>query len=806
MKKVRVVICVMTVLAVCISLAACGASGSSPAGGETTKAAEEKFAYEAEFKEFVTDSKNLLTVCGYDSGSVFYSCTEKVGESIPEGIVPDYEGQYDIYQTFLYRYSGKGNTEKIPLYKTIDAPLNEGLFPDYSSGSDLCGLCFTENGFVTVEIRYASWLAEDAEDNHDYSIEDGYEAQCYSQEYFIRALDPEGNELSCAPIQVSEDDWLDAERIQPDGRGNYVIPAGEGLRVIGPDGHDAYSISCEGYVEELFRLADGRLAAILSADERQLCILDTEKARLEPVTDIDYGASGMIAGGIWDYCYTEGDSFYGCDLGAEPIRLFNWTECGVNAQEAKILDVSSDGVVTVSINKYDEKHDTGSLELVIFRPAAGSDREQKESITLAVMQLDYGVQELVADFNRRNDRYRVEIIDYSLYDKGKDGSKAGTTVLTTEILSGAMPDILCLNGLNYRQLAASGILEDLYPYIDTDSTLDRSDFFPNVLSALETDGKLCCTVSGFMVDSAIGARSVVGDGPSWTYEQFSAALASMPEGCTAFDEHVTRYDVLSTCLALDMIDYVDWSSGEVRFDSPQFIQLLEFSSTFPDEYYWENAEFSGIDSLEERLSQGRQMLVQTNANSIDDFFYNNYASSLGDDITYIGYPTLHGTGSMLSFSGAPIFSITEGSEHKDAAWTFLRTLFTREYQSRHITILPSRLDLFEEKAAEAATVQYLKNEDGKYELNADGERIPISRYSVWDPMKNSFAEIYALSEEKIGQIRELVTGTAKAEDYDMNILDIVEEETAPFFAGQKTAAEVAKLVQSKVNLYVNEQR
>ena len=43
-------------------------------------------------------------------------------------------------------------------------------------------------------------------------------------------------------------------------------------------------------------------------------------------------------------------------------------------------------------------------------------------------------------------------------------------------------------------------------------------------------------------------------------------------------------------------------------------------------------------------------------------------------------------------------------------------------------------------------------------------------------------------------------------DYDQSIIDIVKEEAAAYFAGQKSAEDVAKLVQSKANIYINEQR
>ena len=325
-----------------------------------------------------------------------------------------------------------------------------------------------------------------------------------------------------------------------------------------------------------------------------------------------------------------------------------------------------------------------------------------------------------------------------------------------------------------------------------------------MLQAFEVDGKLCQTVSGFYINSAIGAAAVVGDEPGWTYEQFNEALASMPDGCTAFDQYVTRDGILQTCLALDMADFVDWGSGKVSFDSPEFIQLLEFANSFPSEFDWENFDWSREESTEDRLAQGKQMLVQTSAYSIEDVFYNNYTQFMGGKITYIGYPTAHGTGNMISLSEAG-YAMSSKSEYKDVIWQFLRSFFTKEYQ-QDTYALSSRVDVFEAKAKDATTVQYQKNEDGNYVLDDDGEKIPVSRYTIWDSKENKLREIYALEPEQVDQIRELIKSTTKVADYNQEILAIVSEQAAPFFAGQKSAEEVAKLVQSKANIYVNEQR
>ena len=79
----------------------------------------------------------------------------------------------------------------------------------------------------------------------------------------------------------------------------------------------------------------------------------------------------------------------------------------------------------------------------------------------------------------------------------------------------------------------------------------------------------------------MGAVSVVGDGSSWTYDEFEAALASMPEGCEPFESGVSRGDILRRCVSLDMAKYIDWSAGKCSFDSQEFVELLEFASLFP---------------------------------------------------------------------------------------------------------------------------------------------------------------------------------------------------------------------------------
>ena len=815
MKKMRRILCLVLVLAMCAGLAACssggsGSAGSAQSGSAGTKPAAEtpapEFVYTADFNTLFDKSENYTAIRQSTDDGFYYTQWEKIGTEVPEGRTPRYEGEFDVYQTMLYFADNKGKVTKLENYVPIERETDTQNRKDFSSSSDMAGICFTDDGFVTVESRYSSWV--DGDGDYVPYTEEYWAHQAYSQEYFLRWFDKDGNELSIAPIEVPQDSWLDAYRMLLDDKGNVVVSTGQGLRAIAPDGSDAYTIRTNGYLDGIVRLKDGRIAGVVYDDKQLLCILDTDNGKFVDGTEIRFDLYNAVTGsGDYDLYYSNGTSLYGYKLGEfEGEKILNWLSCDIKGSDLNILSVEDDGSVRAFSNRWNNKDETYTCELVTAKKVPYDSVPHKDIITMAVMYLDYRVQDLIIDFNRHNDKVRIEVQDYSEYNNDRDGWDAGQTKLNTEILSGRLPDIFCLSGLNYRQLAAKGILEDLYPYLDADKELKRADFFPNVLGAMEVDGKLCGTVSSFYINSAIGAASVVGDKPGWNYDAFNAALAEMRERvpeCTAFDQYATRDGMLTNCVALDMADFIDWSTGTVRFDGEEFVNLLNFAATFPGEVDWDNME--GVsETTEDRLAQGRQMLVQTSAFSIEDIFYNNYTQFLGGKITYIGYPTAHGTGNMISFAESG-YAMSSKTPYKDEIWQFLRSFFTAEYQEEGYA-MPSRIDVFEEKAEDAMTVQYQQDPEGNTMLDEEGEKIPVPRATMWNAAENKAEEIYALTPEQVGQIRELIETTTKLADFDSEIMGIVSEQAQAFFNGQKSAEEVARLIQSKVNIYVNEQR
>ena len=217
----------------------------------------------------------------------------------------------------------------------------------------------------------------------------------------------------------------------------------------------------------------------------------------------------------------------------------------------------------------------------------------------------------------------------------------------------------------------------------------------------------------------------------------------------------------------------------------------------PDGY---NAEYTEEDTAANRIREGKQMLTSANFFSAD-YMYNNFEQTFGAPVTIKGFPTMHGVGNMITILSS--YAMSSTCQHKDAAWQFLRTFLTEDYQ-KDVPYLPTNMNVFEKQLADSMVVEYEKDPNGNYILDENGERIPVSKGMISDGV-NTYT-IYATTQEQADQLRQAIADTTKLMNYDMSIADIVTEQAAAYFSGQKSAEEVAKLIQSKANIYINEQR
>ena len=364
--------------------------------------------------------------------------------------------------------------------------------------------------------------------------------------------------------------------------------------------------------------------------------------------------------------------------------------------------------------------------------------------------------------------------------------------LNTDIISGEVPDILILNSqMPFESFAAKGVFADLNEFLENDNELKKEDLLAGSLSALSSEDGLYRIAPAFSITSFVAKTADVGSESGWTMSDAMELLSKKPEGTQLLSE-VTASTFLYYTVWICGEQYIDWDKGKCYFDSEGFIKTLEFAKTLPteidystitdDESYWQE--------METQYRNGKTILSMQHLSGFRDYNYSKQAV-FGEDITLVGFPVDQGMGAGLTFEN-PI-AISALSKHQDVAWEFVKTFFTKEYQQSLEYNFPTRTDALKKLEEKAWEKPYYLDENGNKQEYQDyfylnGVEIPV------EPMT---PEETAKVVEYIHQLDTLCI-------YNETIYNIVMEEAAGYFEGQKTAEEVAKVIQSRVKIYVSE--
>ena len=790
MKRKLSLLC-LTALMLSLLTGCAGGKAAAPAETAVPEAVYVPQFQDLRFPEGVEPSLWTLTEDG-----LYAAAREKLADGeVPEGKSLEYEGQYDIMGWRLYRVEDDGSASLLD-YEPLPAPTDSGDRPGFRAEAELvCLLPGPDGGPLVIEdhsLRWYTGAEEIPERDPDY-----WDHMAYEPHYTFRLLDRDGREQRGGELEVEGDLYLYEAAADP--AGNFYVPTEGALCVFAPDGTALARIdTADGWIYSLACLRDGRVAALMWQNGMRLFAVDVERGALDELLALQSYPEELYGGsGDYDLFRSEGTRLFGLRLedGSEE-EVLDFLDCDLSPHELSAFRPAADGSLRGVCRPDGEAAQRVTIQKQLRDTASG-----RTELTLGTLSAG-AVSDAVLRFNRSQDRVRIRVRDYSDYVMGED-YEAGITKLVTEILAGDMPDLLALESLPYAQLAAKGLLEDLYPWLDADEGLSREDFFENVLRSMEAGGKLCQVSPGFAIITLMGASERVGETPGWTYDDYEAALAAMPEGGTPLGPGVNRDMILEVCTYLNLDRFLDWESGTCRFEDPAFLRMLDFCASFPAD-----GAPDEDSSDETRLAEGRQLLVFASIYSMDDVVYNDQL--FPGSATYIGLPVDEGAGNLLMPSAG--YAMSAACADKEGAWQFLRTFLTEEYQVKYGGYdvgLPLNRSAFEAALDKAMEIEYEKDAEGHYLLDANGERIPASKGGMsvsTDGESMMDFTLWAMTPAQAEKLRSVVESADRAVDMNTTVAGIVRTEAAAFFAGQKSAEEVARLVQSKVSLYVSEQR
>jgi hypothetical protein len=504
----------------------------------------------------------------------------------------------------------------------------------------------------------------------------------------------------------------------------------------------------------------------------------------------------------FDILIYDNSNMYGyCPATDERTIILNWVEAGFSSvfdANIGVLPNSRIFVYTVSMINT-ERYD---INLDILTPTPREDVPDVITLTLGGFFIYDDTRHAVVEFNRENEGFQIIIRDYWDEMDGDRDWDAAQLRFRTEIITGRGPDIIFFPD---SALSDSAFLVDLYPFIDADSEFSRADFFPNALKALEaSDGSLTTVTGSFQISTMFGLPDVVGhiEQSSWTTQMMLALLKENEEMFAPFGQWEDRINFIHKMLRFSGDDLINWSSGEAFLDSDDFISILEAAAFLPSRDELMDVYQGTYVGDRAKLRLGERLLLEINIFSPLD--YQLFAND--GDVYILGNPTFEGGRNILQPAGTRL-GINASSKYADEAWLFLRQLILQTYETGREAITGAETERWQRRRSLPILIEmYDDLIDLAMTQIMEGESI-VPHGFIWvDDYDDNNIPFYAMTQNEADDLRVIIDGAVPwRRRLGDEVWNHLVDDLNAFFAGGRTASDTARIMQNRVQTYLNEQ-
>ena len=190
----------------------------------------------------------------------------------------------------------------------------------------------------------------------------------------------------------------------------------------------------------------------------------------------------------------------------------------------------------------------------------------------------------------------------------------------------------------------------------------------------------------------------------------------------------------------------------------------------------------------------------------DEYGYSNESNRLrpGRYITFKGYPTEDGSVGSCFASGSRGIAMSTACKDKEGAWSFMRQCLLPVAEDQFYSQFYVNKADFEKAIEKSMEPNYEYDENGNILLDENGDPL-VYKDTIWITGDQTI-EMDKPTQADYDQFMELYNAIDRMYRYDENVYNIVNEQCGAYFSGDKSLEETASQIQSRVKLYVNENR
>lgn len=630
-----------------------------------------------------------------------------------------------------------------------------------------------------------------AEDQSLYATINSYSSDYSQMKRLLCKFDPEGKILFSQDITEQLGSSASVSGMTADGQGQVYLFTHEGSILLYHEdgshgGSAAYDSPENTMVKDAATGNDGKPYVLLSRDDDpDYCMLaevDFETGQITKIGDELPDIKGFCPGGTQDgdpahqcdFLLYDASSVYTYNMAAQEMEeLFSWLDSDINGDSVEVLGMAGDESLYVTYEDW-KINDAG---VTLLTRTSSDLAVQKEDLVLATVNGDSDLTAMAVHFNKNNPLYHLTVQNYG-----------SMTDLYNSILARDVIDLIDLSGVSVQKMYAQGIFEDLTPYLEQSGSFVPADFVDGILDTYTFGDTLVSIPSTFTLQTVVADQTQTGKNGGLTLDEFLTLTERHPEA-QPFDG-VTREEITRYLMMFNEEAFLDWNTGECRFDTTEFKRILEFVKQFPDTMDGSKEE---EESLPTKIQNGRVMFAIADINGFK--VLQPYGEMFRGNATCIGFPSIDGTkGNLLVTEDA--FAIAAGSQHKEGAWMFIENELTRGNASCYpgASLLPTDLPALKEALDTVV--------DSGMERDS---QIPIEKFPKKKYHDGWIFTYHPTTQEEVDAILNLVRDARPALIAgDDEVIKIIHEEAQAYYSSQKSIDDVVNVIQNRVSLYVSE--
>ncbi|NLW89702.1 MAG: hypothetical protein GXY43_08325 [Clostridiaceae bacterium] len=385
----------------------------------------------------------------------------------------------------------------------------------------------------------------------------------------------------------------------------------------------------------------------------------------------------------------------------------------------------------------------------------------------------------VYQFNTTHSDTRIRLRDYAYeypYDS-RDSFHQTLATLISDLSSGKGDDIITEGAFfDFSYLGEIGALVDMMPYLEKDPDLSADRWLPSIFELMKSGDSLYRFFPGFMFYGYFGNSTLLTGHERVSAEEMTRLSESLPSETILFPG-ITSSDLIVASILYDLEYFID-ENGEFRISEEQMQALIDYALECG------LAELPTYDySTTDKYVRGKQVLFYSLIANAQ--MYHGIEQLIPEKTVFVGSPTLSGTAYICVPSTS--LAISDATEHPEECWEFIKTMMLPEVQQSiietgYFPVGASAFESFMEQAMHP-------------EIRTPSEDTGL------DLLDKS-----AVPEDCVERLRGIIDSLNTTGEIDDILSQIITEECTLALAGQKTAAETAKVLSDRVNLYLQSRK